>query len=45
MITIAGLLKRLGQTELAETWLTDREAMELSAWQSTDELCRLETLP
>lgn len=45
MITIAGLLKRLGQTELAETWLTDREAMELSAWQATDELCQLETLP
>jgi len=36
LITIASLLKRLGQDSLMHTWLDDRRALEISAWQSTD---------
>jgi uncharacterized protein len=39
LITITGLLKRLGQADLADEWLNDRSALEISAWQATDELC------
>ena len=43
LITIAELLKRLGQAELADAWLNDRPALEVLAWQTTDELCRMES--
>ena len=36
LVTIASLLKRLGQESLMHTWLNDRQALETSAWQPTD---------
>jgi uncharacterized protein len=36
LITIAGLLQRLGQASLAQQWLADRPALEQTAWQSPD---------
>jgi uncharacterized protein len=39
IITITNLLKRLGQDQLAEIWLSDRSAVEASIWQNTDRIC------
>ena len=42
LITIASLLRQLGQDELAAAWLADRQAMQASAWQAGDALSQLE---
>lgn len=42
LVTITGLLKRLGQPALARDWLSDREALELTARHSPDTLLALE---
>jgi uncharacterized protein len=44
ILTIIGLLKRLGQDELIGEWMADRTQMEASVWQKTDRLCNDEAL-
>lgn len=43
LITITGLLKRLGQEALAHQWLNERTVLEVSAWQESDDLYTKET--
>lgn len=39
LVTIAQLLERLGQRNVADRWLADRSALEASVWQPSDRLC------
>jgi uncharacterized protein len=39
LITIATLLRQIGQHALADAWLGDRDALEAAVWQKTDRLC------
>ncbi|NLX09599.1 MAG: radical SAM protein [Chloroflexi bacterium] len=44
LITLAGLLREIGQGELAAAWLEDRAACAVSAGQPSDRLSRIEAV-
>jgi hypothetical protein len=38
LVTLTLLLRQIGQDELADAWLADRQAQETSVWQKSDRL-------
>jgi len=44
LVTMAGLLKKLDQSQVLEAWLNSRDGLEASVYQETDRLCSLDLM-